>query len=367
MSKEHMRGSFNMDALSIQTASKAYPVYIGIGAVTQLSSFIKSHFPALTSLMIITDETVANLYLRDLETALTPYQLKTCVVPSGEKAKTFDVYYQCLSFALEHKLDRSSLLLSFGGGAVGDLGGFVAATYMRGISFIQVPTTILAHDSAVGGKVAINHPLGKNMIGAFYQPEAVFYDLSFLSSLPLNEKRSGFAEVIKHGLINDKDFLESLMKNIETLELIPDENLHHLLTRGIEIKNTFVSKDEKEKGERAFLNFGHTLGHAIEAEMGYGSWTHGEAVMVGILFALELSIKKYRLFFPVEQFKAWLIRLGYETKIPSHLAMDHLMARMKQDKKSIDQKVNFVLLTEIGKPILVEIGDDELMRELKRF
>jgi len=362
-----MQGSFNMNAVSIQTASKTYPVFVGSGVVKQLSSFIKSNFPSLTRLMIITDETVADLYLRDLEKALTPYKVSACIVPSGEMAKTFDVYYQCLSFALEHNLDRKSILLSFGGGAVGDLGGFVAATYMRGVPFIQVPTTILAHDSAVGGKVAINHPMGKNMIGAFYQPEAVFYDLSFLSSLPLNEKRSGFAEVIKHGLINDQDFYESLKKNIKTLELLSNENLHFFLTRGIEIKNKFVSEDEKETGIRAFLNFGHTLGHAIEAEMGYGKWTHGEAVIVGILFALEFSKKKYALNFDIKQFKNWISHLGYETKIPLHLKTENLLKRMKQDKKSIDQKVKFVLLTEIGKPILVEISDDDLFRELSQF
>lgn len=359
-----MQGSSNMKAVSIETASKTYPVFIGSGVINDLSSYIRDKFPSLTSIVLITDETVASLYLPDIKNALTNNDIMPCIVPNGEKAKTFDVYYQCLSFALENKLDRKSLLLSFGGGAVGDLGGFVASTYMRGIPFIQVPTTILAHDSAVGGKVAINHPLGKNMIGAFYQPEAVFYDLSFLSTLPMNEKRSGFAEVIKHALINDSTFYSWLFTHIYSLEKITDEDLSYFLTRGIEIKNNFVSEDEKETGVRAFLNFGHTLGHAIEAEMGYGNMTHGEAVMVGILFALKLSRKKCGLLFELEPFKQWLAQLGYEIEIPKHLSANKLLERMKQDKKSIGQKVNFVLLTAIGKPVLHEISDEELLEQL---
>lgn len=360
-----MRGNSNMEALSIKTASKTYPVCIGSGVIKELSSFIKVSFPSLTSLVVITDETVANLYLSDIQHALSDYQINPCIVSSGEKAKTFDVYYHCLSFALEHKLDRKSLVLAFGGGAVGDLAGFVAATYMRGIPFIQVPTTILAHDSAVGGKVAINHPLGKNMVGAFYQPAAVFYDLTFLSSLPLHEKRSGFAEVIKHALINDPNFYTWLLTHIHSLEKITDDDLNYFLTRGIEIKNQFVSEDEKETGVRAFLNFGHTLGHAIEAEMGYGKMTHGEAVMVGLLFALQLSQKKCGLSFELEPFKKWLVQLGYEIEIPQRLSPYKLLERMKQDKKSIGQKVNFVLLKEVGKPVLYEISDEELLNVLK--
>ena len=163
---------------------------------------------------------------------------------------------------------------------------------MRGIPFIQIPTTILAHDSAVGGKVAINHPAGKNMIGAFYQPEAVIYDINFLVSLTVHEKRSGFAEVIKHGLIQDNSFYQWLKENITSLNHFSEEELIHFLARGIEIKSVIVAEDEKETGIRAYLNFGHTLGHAIEAELGYGKITHGEAVLIGMLFALQLS-KKY--------------------------------------------------------------------------
>lgn len=354
-----------MNVRSIDTPSKKYPVYVGEGAIYELKVFLSENFPSVTNIMLVTDETVASLYLATIQGVFP--RVKPCIVPSGEKAKTFDVYYECLSFALQNKLDRKSLLIAFGGGAVGDLGGFVAATYMRGIPFIQVPTTILAHDSAVGGKVAINHPLGKNMIGAFHQPEAVFYDLSFLSSLPIHERRSGFAEVIKHGLIHDYSFYKWLKNHIHSLDKLTNEQISYFLTKGIEIKNNFVSEDEKENGVRAYLNFGHTLGHAIEAEMGYGKWTHGEAVIIGILFALKLSRKKYGLSFEMDEFQDWLASLGYETKMPQHLTANHLLERMKQDKKTISQKVNFVLLEEIGHPILVEISDDELLQELCEF
>ncbi|KAF0825950.1 3-dehydroquinate synthase [Cytobacillus firmus] len=356
-----------MKRILIKTSDRTYPVYIGTAAIEGLGSYIKDTFPALTNIMIITDETVRDLHLPKLKAALTGMEAKVCTVPSGEKAKTFEVYYQCLSFALEHKLDRKSLILAFGGGAVGDLAGFAAATFMRGIPFIQIPTTILAHDSAVGGKVAINHPSGKNMVGSFYQPQAVFYDLAFLDSLPQKEMRSGFAEVIKHSLIDDMNFYLNLKNNIHTLESLPSGELSKMLTKGIEIKGRIVAEDEKEAGVRAFLNFGHTLGHAIEAEKGYGEWTHGESVAVGMLFALQLSKTLLDLCFDVNEFKRWLDQLGYKTDLPEDLSHSKLLERMKQDKKSEGQNVRYVLLEEVGKPVIYQVSDDLILRELALF
>jgi 3-dehydroquinate synthase len=356
-----------MNSISIKTPGRTYPVYIGSGAIEGLGSYIKDTFPSLTNLMIITDETVRAIHLPVLEAALKGIDAKVCTVPSGERAKTFEVYYQCLSFALEHMLDRKSLILAFGGGAVGDLGGFVAATFMRGIPFIQIPTTILAHDSAVGGKVAINHPSGKNMVGSFYQPQAVFYDLNFLDSLPPKEVRSGFAEVIKHSLIHDMNFYLSLKDNIRSLEGLPSDELSGMLTKGIEIKGMIVAEDEKEAGVRAFLNFGHTLGHAIEAEKGYGEWTHGESVAVGMLFALQLSNKMLDLRFDVNEFRCWLDQLGYQTDLPEDLSHSKLLERMKQDKKSEGQNVRFVLLKEVGSPVIHQVSDDFILQELAIF
>ncbi|RBP88987.1 3-dehydroquinate synthase [Cytobacillus firmus] len=354
-----------MNSISIKTPGRTYPVYIGSGAIEGLGSYIKDTFPVMTNIMIITDETVRAIHLPALEAALKGIDAKVCTVPSGEKAKTFEVYYQCLSFALEHKLDRKSLILAFGGGAVGDLGGFVAATFMRGIPFIQIPTTILAHDSAVGGKVAINHPSGKNMVGSFYQPQAVFYDLNFLESLPPKEVRSGFAEVIKHSLIHDMSFYLSLKDNIRSLDGLPSDELSGMLTKGIEIKGMIVAEDEKEAGVRAFLNLGHTLGHAIEAEKGYGVWTHGESVAVGMLFALHLSKKLLDLRFDVNEFRCWLDQLGYKTDLPEDLSHSKLLERMKQDKKSEGQNVRFVLLKEVGKPVIHQVSDDFILQELE--
>lgn len=356
-----------MDKIQIHTSSREYPVFVGRNAIGQIPIFLKEKYPSLTKVLIITDENVANLYLDKLKQILADFSHEHLIVPNGEKAKTFDVYYDCLSFALEQKLDRHSLIIAFGGGAVGDLSGFVAATFMRGIPFIQVPTTILAHDSAVGGKVAINHPLGKNMVGAFHQPDGVFYDLAFLESLPPSERRSGFAEVIKHGLIQDEQFFMWLKENISTLDSFEEEDLKYFLRKGIEIKGRIVSEDEREKGIRSFLNFGHTLGHAIEAVAGYGKITHGEAVAVGMIFALRLSKNVLDLVFPMEPFIAWLQNLGYETNLPAGLDEESLLSRMKQDKKAVKGEIQFVLLESVGKPVLRKLEDDFILEQIKEF
>lgn len=356
-----------MQQLTIETSTKSYPVYIGHDTVRMLGDLFMSSEAQFTSVMVITDETVANLHLPSFKelAGLGPFFEK--IVPSGEKAKTFDVYYDCLSAALENKLDRKSLIIAFGGGAVGDLAGFVAATYMRGIRFIQVPTTILAHDSAVGGKVAINHPSGKNMIGAFHQPEAVIYDLGYIDSLSEKEIRSGFAEVIKHSLIADEDFYNWLRKEIRTLKKINQAHMLEFLTKGITIKGSVVALDEHETGVRANLNFGHTLGHAIEAEAGYGNVTHGEAVAIGMVFALQLSKDVLKLEFNLEEFIVWLQSLGYKTSLPSGLSIDSLIVRMKQDKKTVGETVRFVLLNQIGDPVVTEVEECVLLNSLKKF
>ncbi|PLR99743.1 3-dehydroquinate synthase [Bacillus sp. T33-2] len=356
-----------MDSILIETGSKTYPVFVGHGAVEKLRTFLAEKLPGLTSVLIITDETVGRLYLTEVQSMITVQSVHTKIVPDGEKAKTFEVYYDCLSYALEKKLDRKSLIVSLGGGAVGDLAGFVAATFMRGIPFIQVPTTILAHDSAVGGKVAVNHPLGKNMVGAFHQPEAVLYDLKYLQSLPIQEKRSGFAEVIKHSLISDFAFYKWLNERAGSLDDLSPDVLRQSLTKGISIKGAIVSRDEKETGDRAFLNFGHTLGHAVEAECGYGKMTHGEAIAIGMVFALYLSRAVKNLDFDIGEFTDWLMKLGYVTSIPAHLSSERLLDRMKQDKKSVGQSVRFVLLEKIGYPVVAEIPDALLIESLTKF
>lgn len=348
-----------MEKIEIAVPGKRYPAFVGENALAELREILSNR--TYSKIMIVTDETVGHKHLHTLINYL-PDSISPVVytAPSGEKAKTFSIYEQCLSFAIEAGLDRKSCILALGGGAVGDLSGFVAATFMRGIQYVQIPTTILAHDSAVGGKVAINHPLGKNLVGAFHHPEAVAYYTPFLSTLPPRQIRSGFAEVVKEALIADPLFFEQLMTDAIELTSLP--NLPLYLKNGMEIKAGIVLEDEKETGIRAYLNFGHTLGHALEANAGYGVITHGEAVMIGMVYALCISIKQLHLRFPLHDFIQWIEKLGYEWRIPKEAKFDEILKWMKRDKKAIAQKPMFVLLKEIGKPVMAEV-DEELLRE----
>lgn len=354
-----------MEKIQIQTTSKHYPLFIGKGIRHQLESLIQSLNKQFSSYLIITDEMVAKFYLDDLLNTLDDSQVFTHIVPSGEKAKSIDCYYQCLTKALESGLDRKSCIIALGGGVIGDLAGFVAATYMRGIAFIQVPTTLLAHDSSVGGKVAINHSLGKNMIGAFYQPDAVIYDVETLQSLNETEWRSGFAEVIKHGLIWDRQLFEQV-NSIQSLQELQQSDLNSILRQAIKVKAEIVSEDETEKGIRSYLNFGHTLGHAIEAELGYGSISHGEAVIIGMIFAMKLSEKHYQTKLNITKLKNWLQALGFSTKIPPKLSAEQLIAKMKKDKKSHHGQITMILLKEIGKVECVPFQEGTLYHYLKK-
>ncbi|MFJ5621126.1 3-dehydroquinate synthase [Peribacillus loiseleuriae] len=358
-----------MESIDIKTPSKEYPVFLGKHVIEQLPLFLEKNYSDITKLLIISDEKVASIHLHKVKelAVKSGKQVLEYIVPEGEHAKTFDVFYQCQSFALANGLNRKSMILALGGGAVGDVAGFVAATFMRGIPFIQLPTTLLAHDSAVGGKVAINHPEGKNMIGAFYQPEAVFYELSFLHTLPIKELRSGFAEVIKHALIQDPEFYKWLLTEIQDLAAITDEQYLYMIKRGIAIKASIVNEDEKENGVRAYLNFGHTLGHAVEGLMGYGNFTHGEAVLIGCVYALKLSQHNEGLNFDLVEFMEWVQSLGYSTNIPKQLDHTSLIKKMKKDKKTISDTITFVLLNEVGFPVLAEINDEIILKQLEEI
>lgn len=349
-----------MESLQIKTASKKYPVYFGERILENLHSVIEDVCPSVSNILVISDETVYKHHGKALMKEL-PNKALSYILPSGEGAKSFEHFYNVQTFALEHGLDRQSLIIAFGGGVVGDLAGFVAATYMRGIPFIQVPTTLLAHDSAVGGKVAINHELGKNMIGAFHQPEAVFYDISLLETLSEKEWRSGFAEVVKHALIYSTTFYDWLKSSVSTFEDLKGETLIQSIKEGIKVKAEIVANDEKETGIRAFLNFGHTLGHAIEAELGYGEITHGEAVVIGMCFAFEIGKELIDTTFPLEELKEWLHKLGYRTDIPQGLDKNNLVAKMKADKKAQHGQINMVLLKEIGEPLLMKVDEKTIL------
>ncbi|AJD91301.1 3-dehydroquinate synthase [Jeotgalibacillus malaysiensis] len=344
-----------MERLTIH-AAQPYEVLIGEHALGEVNKLIQDLQPKVSSVLLLIDEKVYQLHQQTVEQNLPHDALY--VLPQGEKAKTFSVYEKAMGAALEAGLDRHSLIIACGGGAAGDLAGFTAATYMRGIRYIQVPTTILAHDSAVGGKTAINHPFGKNMTGAFHQPSAVVYDSLFLSTLPLREIRSGFAEVIKHALIADPEFLKELIDHVKDLKEIDESFLLYALKKGIQIKGEIVRQDEREQNVRAYLNFGHTYGHAVEAWSGFGDKLHGESVMIGMVYALLLSERKTSLDFNTDEFIGWVKSLSYEIHIDAPFG--ELLALMKKDKKNLNQMIRFVLLKTVGQPVLTKVEPSEL-------
>src|SRR5690625_2425837 len=352
---------FNMKQMTVNSSSGPYPIYVGTSIRHRVQSLLKKQYERV---LIVTDNVVASLYLADVKAALQDCSVIEAIIPNGEQAKHIEQYYHLQSIALENNLDRQSLIIALGGGVIGDLAGFVAATFMRGIDYIQMPTTILAHDSSVGGKVAINHELGKNMIGAFYPPRAVIYDIETLKTLNKAELRSGYAELIKEAFISEKDFLNELLNT--KLNELTDKQLSEHLYKGIKIKSEIVEADEKESNVRKYLNLGHTLSHAIESELGYGKITHGEAVAIGMIFALKLSNIKYNAQLPNESFINWLKINHYPLNIPL-LESKKLIKRMKSDKKSKNQIVQMILLETVGNPRIENLPDEFLIKHLDEF
>ncbi|WP_353626459.1 3-dehydroquinate synthase [Bacillus sp. JCM 19041] len=294
--------------IQVPTPSKKYEVEVRSGLLKEAGKKIEVVAPA-SSYLIVADENVASLYLKTLIHSFSK-EVHFFLVPSGEQSKSIEMFEKLSAHCLEQGLDRSAVIVALGGGVIGDLAGFVAGTYMRGIRFVQVPTSLLAHDSSVGGKVAVNLNKGKNMIGVFHQPEAVFFDTGLLKTLPQKEWRSGFAEIVKLGLISDASFYYWLQEHILHLEAVEENILTEMIGRAVQIKANIVSEDEREQGIRAYLNLGHTLAHAIEAEMGYGGITHGEAVAIGIRFALKVSSKFLGSTIADEGFTEWFNALG---------------------------------------------------------
>ncbi|WP_033542129.1 3-dehydroquinate synthase [Planococcus sp. CAU13] len=335
-----------MTVLTVE-AAHPYQVHIGPGALSAFQEICSGLLASADKIAILADEQVARLHLEYLRSHLAKTgHIYIKQIPAGESAKSIETYMDCQSFLLENEFSRNSLLLAFGGGAAGDLAGFVASTFMRGIPFIQIPTTILAHDSAVGGKTAINHAAGKNMIGTFYQPAAVIYDTHLLKTLPEKEIRSGMAEVIKHAFISNEGWLEELL-SVEDIYGLTDEEMAKHLERGIAVKAAIVEEDEFENGVRKFLNFGHTLAHAIEAVLGYGKITHGEAVAIGMAYALELSGHQ-----KLAPYLKWCQSNGYPLQTLVDLPFEQLENYMKKDKKTSGGLLKFVMLKEIGLPFV---------------
>ena len=363
-----MKPSANVFAnLTVDLGERSYPIVIG-SHLLQDADFAR-YVPG-KRIAIVTNTTVAPLYLERL-TAMLEATGKQCfpvILPDGEEEKNADNLMQIFTALLEHKCDRKITLVALGGGVIGDMTGFAAATYMRGVPFVQVPTTLLAQvDSSVGGKTAINHPLGKNMIGAFYQPVRVVCDLDTLKTLPARELSAGLAEVIKYGPIADMDFLAWIEAHIEALMAREPQALAHAVQRSCEIKASVVGQDERESGLRAILNFGHTFGHAIEAGLGFGTWLHGEAVGCGMVMAAELSQRLGQVDAAfVARLKALLARAGLPVRGPVLEGRDNAgdyIAHMRLDKKAVGGDLQFVLIDGPGQA-RVQGAPDALVRDV---
>lgn len=357
-------GGFNMKQMEIQSSSHTYQIVIGNGIRKKTQQYLPKEY---SSIFILTDDNIAPLYLDDVKNSLYDEQVYTMVVKNGEQTKHMDVYSDVMTEAINSGLDRNSLVIALGGGVIGDLAGFVAATLFRGVDYIQMPTTILAHDSSVGGKVAINHGSGKNLIGNFYSPQAVIFDIETLKTLPKHEVRSGYAELIKEAFIADHHFYEQLLSvDLTKPSEISVQEIQDHLRKGIQIKAQIVEADEKEFGERMFLNLGHTLGHALENQLGYGEITHGEAVAIGLLFALKVSEKEFGVDLPYDSLYKWLKQNQYPLQLTS-ISAASIVEAMKYDKKTVQNQIQMVLLREVGSPVVQTIQDDKLITYLNTF
>ncbi|WP_350432395.1 3-dehydroquinate synthase [Shewanella sp. H8] len=351
-----------MQQIQVQLGDRSYPIYIGQDLMSDSELFTRylTHKKAL----IVSNDTIAPLYLKKIQQAMSACaRIETVILPDGEKFKDLQHLDYIFTGLLEHNFARDSVLVALGGGVVGDMTGFAAACYQRGIDFIQVPTTLLSQvDSSVGGKTAVNHPLGKNMIGAFYQPKSVIIDTLCLNTLPANEFAAGMAEVIKYGIIWDADFFQWLEANVEALKSLQTDALTYAIAKCCQIKADVVEQDETEQGVRALLNLGHTFGHAIEAEMGYGVWLHGEAVAAGTILAAQTAYKLNLLDKQsVERIRQLMLAFDLPVTAPESMGFEHFIKHMRRDKKVLGGKIRLVLPTGIGQAdVFSEVSEDLL-------
>jgi len=343
----------HLERVAIDLGERSYPILIGAQLLSHASTW--ANLPKASAALIVTNDTVGPLYAQRLQAALAPLypHVHTVALPDGESHKDWQTLNLIFDTLLGQGADRKTVLFALGGGVVGDMTGFAAACYMRGVPFVQVPTTLLAQvDSSVGGKTAINHPIGKNMIGAFYQPHRVVCDLDTLQTLPQREMSAGLAEVIKYGPIADMQFLDWIDSHLDALLARDPKALAHAVKRSCEIKAWVVGQDEREGGIRAILNFGHTFGHAIEAGLGFGEWLHGEAVGCGMVMASHLS---QRLGLVDEAFVSRLTALIARAGLPivgPQLGADVYLHHMRVDKKAEAGEIKFVLIDKPGTAIV---------------
>ena len=345
--------------LEVDLGARSYPIHIGPGLIGKPELY-RPHIGG-SQVMIVTNETVAPLYLDRVENTLAGFRRERVVLPDGEKHKNLQVWNRIMDGLLSGRFARDCTLVALGGGVIGDMAGFAAACYQRGVAFIQVPTTLLAQvDSSVGGKTGVNHALGKNMIGAFHQPECVIADTQTLDTLPDRELSAGIAEVIKYGLIRDPEFFGWLEANMERLLSRDAEALAYAIERSCRNKAEVVTADELEAGQRALLNLGHTFGHAIETGMGYGAWLHGEAVGAGMCMAAEMSARLGWLEAEAaERTRALIAAARLPVQAPSDLSPERLRDLMAVDKKVLDGRLRLVLMRGIGRSLVTADFDPE--------
>ena len=352
-----------MKVIEVDLAERSYPIYIGDSLLSD-EPLVNKHISS-KQVLIVTNETISPLYLQRVENNLKNIDYDVLILPDGESYKSLDSLNQVITRLMEKKFSRTCTLIALGGGVIGDLTGFVAACYQRGVKFIQIPTTLLAQvDSSVGGKTAVNHPLGKNMIGAFHQPCAVYADIDTLSTLPDREFSAGLAEVIKYGIIRDKEFYDWLEENIESIMQRDNDALEYAIERSCINKAEVVAEDERESGIRAILNLGHTFGHAIETALNYKGWLHGEAVGCGMLMAADLSNRLGLINESVvERIALILERTNLPTKIHKDVTLQQMLENMKVDKKSRDGVLYLILIKDIGEAFITSDYTEQALKE----
>jgi 3-dehydroquinate synthase len=350
-----------MKSLLVALGNRSYPIYIGPGLLNQPELYAQ-HIKA-KQVVVVSNETIAPLYLDTILKNLQGYRVETVILPDGEQFKTLDYVTKIFDKLLACKFSRNATLIALGGGVIGDMGGFAAACYQRGIAFLQIPTTLLAQvDSSVGGKTGVNHPLGKNMIGAFYQPQCVIADANVLDTLDDRQLSAGLAEVIKYGLIRDVEFFAWLENNICALLARDKQALSFAIERSCINKAEIVAVDETESGVRATLNLGHTFGHAIETGAGYGAYLHGEAVAIGTCQAADLSRRKGWLNDgDVERIFSLFKKSGLPVYPPEQIDADRFLELMSVDKKNVDGQIRLILLKKIGVATLPIDVDQKLL------
>ncbi|MDN2480049.1 3-dehydroquinate synthase [Vibrio agarivorans] len=362
-----------MERITVELGERSYPISIGAGLFDDPAqlSFLSSQKSAKQKVVVISNVTVAPLYADKILSLLEQQNCDTALLtlPDGEQYKSLETFNKVMDFFIEGNYARDVVVVALGGGVIGDLVGFASACYQRGVDFVQIPTTLLSQvDSSVGGKTAVNHPLGKNMIGAFYQPQAVLIDTNCLKTLPEREFAAGIAEVIKYGIIYDADFFVWLEENLDRLYALDEQALSYAIARCCQIKAEVVAQDEKESGIRALLNLGHTFGHAIEAELGYGQWLHGEAVSAGTVMAAKTALMQGLIEqADFDRILNLLKRSKLPVQTPDSMSFDDFMTHMMRDKKVLAGQLRLVLPTSIGTAEVVKGVPETILEQAIDF